>query len=372
MTSTDLHIVIPAGGIGSRLWPLSRADRPKFFHALTGGGRSLLQATLDRLSRVGSVNNTYVVTGIAHAAGIAEQLPEVPQDNILAELSPRDSCAAIALAAAVIEHRSPGAIMGSFAADHLIQDVDLFAKTIQESLAGARDGYLMAIGIAPTEPHTGYGYLQCGAAFPDSAIRHVLKFKEKPSLEAAQRYLASGDYLWNASMFVWRTDVFLGELLSHRPDIHEPITAIAAAWDTPQRDKVVAELWPTLPKIAIDYAVMEPAAAMGKVATIPGNFGWNDIGDFDTLGELFAGVAGNTVIPDVNANPETAHRSVVNIDSTGLVVVPRSDRLITTIGLEDLVIVDTPDAVLICRRDRAQDIKKLTETLRAQGHTDQL
>jgi mannose-1-phosphate guanylyltransferase len=369
VTSPELHIVVPAGGSGTRLWPLSRATNPKFLHPLTGTDRSLLQATFDRLAPLSTAANLLVVTGTKHAAGVARQLPDLPERNILVEPLARDSCAAIALAAAVIDKRAPGAVMASFAADHLITDTDEFAHTVGRAVDGALDGFLMTIGITPTRPETGYGYLRCSETAQRSVIQKVLEFKEKPSLEVASEYVASGSYLWNASMFVWRTDVFLAELAARRPDVAEPILAIAAAWDTPEQERVLAELWPTVPKVAVEYAVMEPAAEDGKVGTVPGNFGWSDIGDFETLGELLGtdvGEGGRSVV--INSTDGSTAKVVV-VDGKGVIVVP-GNRLIATLGVHDVIVVDTEDAVLVCRRDRAQDIKKLTEILRERGEVD--
>ncbi|MGQ0837315.1 mannose-1-phosphate guanylyltransferase [Actinokineospora sp.] len=367
MTSTELHIVVPAGGSGTRLWPLSRAANPKFLHRLTGTDRSLLQATFDRLVPLSSAENLLVVTGTAHAAGVARQLPDLPERNILVEPFARDSCAAIALAAAVIDKRGPGAVMASFAADHLIADTAEFAHTVARAVDGARAGHLMTIGITPTRPETGYGYLRCGEVAERSVIQRVLEFKEKPALDVATKYVESGSYLWNASMFVWRTDVFLTELAARRPDVADPIRAIAAAWDTPAQDAVLAELWPTVPKVAVEYAVMEPAAEEGKVATVPGDFGWSDIGDFETLGELL-GVDAGAGCRSVATG--THDGKVVAVDGAEMIIVPAGGRLVATLGVRDLIVVDTDDAVLVCARDRAQDIKMLTEILRTRGDLD--
>ena len=365
MTISELHLVVPAGGSGTRLWPVSRAANPKFLHPLTGTDRSLLQATYDRLVPLASPDRVHIVTGTAHATNVARQLPELPERNILVEPLARDSCAAIALAAAVIENRSPGAVMASFAADHLIKDTEEFARTVTQAVAGARDGLLMTIGITPTGPETGYGYLRLGDS-TTSPLRPVLEFNEKPSLDVAISFLESGKYLWNASMFVWRTEVFLAELGGRRPDVLGPIRTIADAWDTPDRERVLGELWPTVPKVAVEYAVMEPAAEEGKVATVPGDFGWSDIGDFETLGTLLAtDVDGARV---VDTGPD-AMPPVVTVDSSGLIVMPSGGRLVAALGVNDLIVVDTPDAVMVCRRDRAQDIKKLTEVLHERGHT---
>jgi len=368
VTTTDLHVVVPAGGSGTRLWPLSRAANPKFLHPLTGTDRSLLQATFDRLVPLCSAANLLVVTGTAHAAGVARQLPGLPERNVLVEPFARDSCAAIALAAAVIHRRAPGAVMASFAADHLITDTAEFAHTVARAVDGARDGYLMTIGITPTRPETGYGYLQCSEPAARSVIQRVLEFKEKPSLDVATRYVESGKYLWNASMFVWKTDVFLAELAARRPDVAEPIARIADAWDTDAQEETLAELWPSVPKVAVEYAVMEPAAEDGKVGTVPGDFGWSDIGDFETVVELLGidvGGGGKSFATGPGG------RAVV-VDGEGVVVVPAGNRLVSTLGVSDVIVVDTEDAVLVCGRDRAQDIKRLTEILRERGELDRL
>ena len=230
-------MVVPAGGSGTRLWPLSRAANPKFLHALTGTDRSLLQATFDRLAPLCTPANLLVVTGVAHAASVARQLPELPERNILVEPFARDSCAAIALAAAVIDQRSPGGVMASFAADHLIADTAEFGETVARRARRRPRG--------PADDHRHHAdqagdrlRLPAAAAQPAARgqLQQVLEFKEKPSLAVATEYLESGRYLWNASMFLWRTDVFLAELAARRPDVHDPVLAIAAAWDTDEQE----------------------------------------------------------------------------------------------------------------------------------------
>lgn len=363
------YAVIPAGGSGTRLWPLSRAGNPKFLHALTGTPSSLLQATVRRVAPLSGPERTFVVTGTAHAAAVARQLPELPEGNILVEPSPRDSCAAIGLAAAVIAQRDPDALMGSFAADHLVADNERFIEVVRQAIAGAADGFLMTVGITPTRPETGYGYLECGSMIDGGPVRRVEEFKEKPGYDVAVSYLQSGHYYWNASMFVWRVDIFLAELARQRPELHAGLMKIAAMWDDPRRAEVLGELWPTLPRISVDYAVMEGAAAVGRVATVPGTFGWNDIGDFDTLGDIVPGDEdGNVVLGD----GDRAKPGVLLDDCAGLVVVPRSDRLVAALGVRDLIVVDTPDAVLVCPRHRAQEIKRLVDRLKERGATSYL
>ncbi len=360
----DLFAVIPAGGSGTRLWPLSRKDEPKFLHPLTGSSRSLLQSTFDRLTPLVAPDRIYVVTGATHAVAVARQLPEVPERNILVEPSPRDSAAAIAMACEVIGHRSPGAIVASFAADHLIRDPEAFRQTVLAAVDGARAGRLMTIGIAPTKPETGFGYLECGGQLAPFTASAVESFKEKPSLELATDYVDSGRYLWNASMFIWSAERFLAELDRLCPEVARPIAAIGAAWDSEDRDEVLSQLWPTVAKVAVDYAVMEPAAADGLVGTVPGDFGWSDIGDFESLAETLGRIDASATV--VDAGPEAAPAPLI-LDSDGLIVVPASGRLIATLDVHDLIIVDTPDVVLISRRSRAQDVKKLTQALAERG-----
>ena len=360
-----LYAVIPAGGSGTRLWPLSRAGNPKFLHPLTGSASTLLQATVERLAPVAPPEQTYVVTGVAHAAAVARQLPLLPADNVLVEPSPRDSCAAIGLAAAIIAQREPQAIMGSFAADHLVSHPARFIEVIREAVEGARQGHLMTVGITPTHAETGYGYLECGDEVAGSPIRPVLKFTEKPSYEVANGYVQSGRYLWNASMFVWRVDIFLGELARQQPELRAGLGTIADAWYTSAREEVLGRVWPTLPKISVDYAVMEGAAADGLVATVPGAFGWNDVGDFHTLGDVLPGDAANNVV--IEPSDSTDKPDILLVDSAGVVVVPHSGRLVSVLGMHDIVVVDTPDAVLVCPRERAQDVKRLVDELKGRG-----
>jgi mannose-1-phosphate guanylyltransferase len=362
-----LYAVIPAGGSGTRLWPLSRAGHPKFLHALTGTPASLLQATYERLGSLSSPEATFVVTGVAHAAAVSRQLPDVPVANILVEPSPRDSCAAIGLAATLIARRDPTGLMGAFAADQLVRDVPAFQETLREAALGAEQGLLMTIGITPTHPETGYGYLHVGAPTGAGLTRRVVEFAEKPLLEVAQAYLASGEYLWNAGMFLWRVDAFLAELARQQPVLHQGLSAIADGWDGPDREEILGEIWPRLTKISVDYGVMEGAAAAGLVGTVPGDFGWNDIGDFHTLGDLLDRDAHGNVVVEIDDGASGGKASVLLQDSERVVVVPRSGRLVAVVGVHDLIIVDTPDALLICPRDRAQDVKKIVEALKDRG-----
>lgn len=359
-----LHAVVPAGGSGTRLWPLSRAQRPKFLLPLTGTDASLLQSTVERVRLLSDPSRIYVVTGAAHAVDVARQLPDVPGDNILVEPSPRDSAAAISLAAAVIAEREPKALMGSFAADHLVQDGEAFAKTVERAMELAATGLLMTIGINPTGPDTGYGYLRLGA--PVGPGYQLEAFVEKPDQVSAVEYVSAGNHLWNAGMFVWRVDAFLAELARHRPALHTAVRTLAAAWDSTGREALFSQLWPTLEKISIDYAVMEPAAAAGKVGVVPGDFDWHDVGDYNTLGQVLkaADRVGNVVVETRGSGEALLTESKRNV------VVPAGGRLVAAVGVDDMIIVDTPDALLVCPRDRAQEVKSLVAELKQANRTD--
>jgi len=358
MTSIDnFWAVVPAGGAGTRLWPLSRASSPKFLRDLTGTGRSLLQGTWDRL--VPLVDDRFlVVTGETHRAAVAAQLPAIAADAIVAEPSARDSMAAIGLAAAMLELRDPDAVMGSFAADHVIADPVAFGQAVEVAVAAARDGWLVTIGIDPTFASSAFGYIYLGDALAGHPGAHTVReFVEKPSLDKARAYLETGRYRWNAGMFVVRPSVLLGLLAEQDPEFAANLRSIAAAPDT------LAQRWSLLPKIAVDHAVAEPAAAAGRVVVVPASIGWDDIGDFDSLATLLedADSGSITVLGD--------RAQVRSLDSTGLVV-PAGGKLIAVLGLDDVVIVDTPDALLVTTRAHAQGVKELVAGLKDDGRTE--
>ncbi len=357
MSNEHFWAVIPAGGAGTRLWPLSRAGSPKFLHDLTGTGRSLLQATWDRLEPLTGAQ-VLVVTGVAHVDAVARQLPGLPADQLLAEPSPRDSMAAIGWAAAVLEARDPEAVLGSFAADHVIGDEEQFRQCVSSAVAAAADGHVVTIGIEPTHAATGFGYIEMGETLGSGPARAVAQFVEKPDRERAGAYLATGRFRWNAGMFVVKASVLLDLLAQWHPELAAGLRAVAA---DPSR---LAEVWPGLEKIAIDHAVAEPAAAQGRVAVVPGGFGWDDVGDFASLGTLLADADG---LPGVRVLGDADRLRV--LDSTG-VVVPGTDRVVALVGIDDVVVVDTPDALLVMSRERAQDVKGIVDALRAQGRTD--
>jgi mannose-1-phosphate guanylyltransferase len=352
----NLWAVIPAGGAGTRLWPLSRTSSPKFLHDLTGSGRSLLQETVDRLAPLVG-DRLLVVTGTAHRDAVVAQLDGLDPRSVLAEPSPRDSMAAIGLGAALLERRDPEAVMGSFAADHVVADPDAFTEVVRLAAEVARDDWLVTLGIEPTHPSTGYGYIRIGEPLAEHSGAHeVAGFVEKPSVDVAEQYLASGSHRWNAGMFVVRPAVLLDLLAQWHPGFAARLREIAA---DPSR---LEELWPTLPQIALDHAVAEPAADAGRVAVVPAAIGWEDIGDFDALSHLLEADLGHlTVLGEGSC--------VRGVDSSGLVVAG-TGRVISVVGLDDIVVVDTPDALLVTSRERAQDVKQVVSRLRQDGRAD--
>lgn len=355
------YAVVPAGGAGTRLWPLSRRSAPKFLHDLTGSGRTLLQATWDRLVPV--TDAQLVVTGSAHATAVAEQLPDLPGADLLTEPSPRDSMAAIGLAAAVLLDRHPDqdVVIGSFAADHVITGAAQFATAVRTALELARADYVATIGIQPTGPSTAFGYIHLGEAIPGIAGAHqVRSFTEKPDAATAAEYLATGAYQWNAGMFVVRAQVLLDHLDRLQPALASGLRTIAAAWDTPDRQEVLMQEWPALTRIAIDHAIAEPVAAAGGVAVVPGEFGWDDVGDWASLAALLAGAADD----DARVLGEESRTWIE--DSPGALVVPGSGRRVVLLGLPDAVVVDTPDALLVTSTDQAQRVKDVVTALQAE------
>jgi mannose-1-phosphate guanylyltransferase len=364
-----LYSIIPAGGIGSRLWPLSRADAPKFLHDLTGSGSSLLRATWDRLAPLSGPDRVMVVTGRAHRAAVEEQIPELLDANVVLESEPRDSTAAIGLAAAILHRRDPEVIVGSFAADHVIGDLRSFRKAVEQAVAVAEAGYIAAIGIEPTEPAIGFGYIHCGEALSvDGAPEALLvdRFVEKPDLATAREYLAAGKHLWNGSMFFSRADVLLAQIGKADEKLRAGLEELAEAWDDPaRRGPAVDRIWPGLTKIAIDYTVAEPAAAAGRLVVIPGHFDWDDVGDFASIAKLHSGGRSS----DLAILGENAR---VLADSSSGIVISQTDRIISLIGVRDIVVVDTPDALLVTTSENAQRVKSVVDALKLSGRSEVL
>ena len=358
-----LTCVIPAGGVGSRLWPLSRANAPKFLLDLTGSGDSLLRATWDRLAPISPPERLIVVTGVSHRDSVAAQLPELLHENLVTESEPKDSSAAIGLAAAILELRDPDAIIGSFAADHVIRGEVLFRRAIETAGRAADQGSIATIGIRPTPPSTGFGYIAAGQARGDLApfdIYDVTEFVEKPDEARAQEYIDHGGYLWNAGMFIARASVLLDQMAESQPEMVRALREMAAAWGTERAASVRERLWPSLPKIAIDYTVAEPAAAAGKMVCVAAHFDWDDVGDFASVANLLTRGRGS----DLAVLGDGAQ---VLSDASSGIVVSESDRLVALVGVEDVVVVDTADVLLVTTKAKAQDVKNLVGRMKISG-----
>lgn len=361
------HAVIPAGGVGTRLWPLSRADAPKFLHDLTGSGTTLIRSTYERLTPLAN-GRMMVVTGVKHGDAVISQIPELRAEDLVLEPEPKDSAAAIGLAAAILYRRDPNIIMGSFAADHVIAPVEEFQRAVDEAVAAAAAGKIVTIGITPTHPSTGFGYIRRGERFEAEGAphaRHAVEFVEKPAEHVAEDYVASGDYLWNAGMFVGPVSLMLHHLAAAEPQLHAGLTEIAAAWGTSEQEEVLQRIWPTLPRTAIDYSMAEPAADAGDVAVIPGDFTWDDVGDFAAIARL------NPAAEQEEMTVLGEQARVYSEDSSG-VVVSDTNRVVALIGVEDIVVVDTDDALLVTTTDHAQSVKKAVEALKLKGDNDVL
>lgn len=372
MTLDDFYAIIPAGGVGTRLWPLSRQARPKFLFDLLGSGRTMIQATFDRLAGICGGDHVVVSTGQSHVDAVRQQLGALSDDAIFAEPVPRDSTAAIALSTAVLARRHGGSIIvGSFAADHVIRDDRAFTRSVEEAVAVARAGYVTTIGMAASRPSTAFGYIHQGDSLaadipqaPDACL--VSEFVEKPDAATAQAYLSTGEYRWNAGMFVMRADVLMESLERFVPDLYESVMSIAEVWDHggDQRRRAMEEYWPGIEKIAFDYAVAEPLSLAGGVAMVAGGFGWDDIGDFNSVAALLPSADSRNmkILGDAD--------DLVCLDSAGDMVAPAAGRTVALLGVDDMVVVDTPDALLVAPRARSQEVKDLVAKLAEYGRDD--
>ncbi len=358
----SLYAVIMAGGVGSRFWPRSRQESPKQFLDVFEQA-SLIQNTFARLQPLVSAERCYVVTNERYVTQTREHLPAVPQANILAEPASRNTAPAIAFAAAHLHAVDPEATMVVLPADHVIRNVAAFHDVLRAAIAKAEEpGALVTIGIEPTHPETGYGYIQfaSGAAEDGTSLSAypVRTFAEKPDLATAERFLDSGDFLWNSGMFIWRADSILEQMQRHLPEVHAAFAPVeeAAQNGGEPLEAAVRNAFLRTPKISIDYGVMEPAAAAGHVYVVPGSFGWSDVGDWRAVYDILdKDKAGNAV--EGNVIVHNASRCYVR----------SNDRLIVLVGVHDAAVVDTGDAVLVCNMESTQQVKNIVDYLGSHG-----
>jgi mannose-1-phosphate guanylyltransferase len=349
-----------AGGGGTRLWPLSRRARPK--QALTlVGERTMFEHAVDRIASLFQPEEIFVVTGEEHLESLLLQAPELPRANFLLEPVGQGTAPAIGLGAVHLRRRDPQAVMVVLTADHFIRDVERFRRVLTAAAQVAEKGHLVTLGITPSFPSTGFGYIQQGEQLYEVdgfAVFRALRFTEKPSPETAFQMVESGLYTWNSGMFIWRVDRIMEEFARQMPDLYDVLMQIDAVLGTPAYEPTLRRLWPELVPQSIDYGVMEGAR---DVVVIPVDIGWSDVGNWSSMREILpADADGNVVVGE--------H---VGLDTRNTIVFG-GRRLIATIGLEDMIIVDTDDALLICPLDREQDVREMVRQLREMGRKDVL
>jgi mannose-1-phosphate guanylyltransferase len=372
--------VILAGGSGTRFWPRSRRARAKQVLALDGE-RTMIQQTLDRLMGVADAGDVWVITNDLLDDLIAEQLPELPREHILSEPAARNTAPACALAAFLLEKTAPETVIGIFPSDHVVKDVGRFGEVIRASVALAASGdKIVVLAVPPTRAETGYGYIEQGAVVDAATVpcggipvRRVKRFTEKPDKAKAEEFVASGNYAWNGGIFLWSARTLAGAIREHCPAMAPLLETIAAAYGTPTCASVFAETYPLCENISIDYAVLEPRSAKGEagaeIYSLPGDFGWNDLGCWDALHEHVAD-CGAEEASKKNVFDETDPLNVV-IDSCGNYVYAPG-KVIALVGVCDLVVVQTKDALLITTRERSQDVGKVVAELKKAGREDLL
>lgn len=355
-----MYIVILAGGSGTRFWPLSRVAHPKQLISITGD-RSMLQRTVERVLPL-NPKRILIVTNHLQAEETERQMQQydsVPID-VIAEPVGRNTAPAIGLAAAIIATHDPSGVMAVLPADHFIKDEAALCDTLLDGAEAARKGYLVTLGILPSRPETGYGYIEADMDLRGEGPFPVKRFIEKPPLEKALRYLDEGNFFWNSGMFVWEADTILKELENHIPTLHDALKRITFnndIWELSDLEKQIRLVYQEVPSISIDYAVMEKSK---NVLMLPVEMGWSDVGSWSALPEVVESDNDGTVC--VNA---AGH---ISVDSSGCIIYA-DQRMVATVGVHNVVIVSTPDAILVCDRERCQDVKKVVEQLGAAGLT---
>ncbi len=354
-----MYAVILAGGTGERFWPLSRREKPKQFLSLLGS-RTMLQLSMDRLSGLVNPADTYIVTEEKYRELVLQQLPEIPLENVICEYCGRDTAAAVGLAAAYIQRRDPEGLMVVLPADHFIADIDEFQRIIQAAVRSACYGeWVVTVGIRPSRPETGYGYIQQGEALDnmeDIPVYNTIAFHEKPDLKTALSYLNQDNYLWNSGMFVWRVDLLLRLIAQHLPELNRGLASIAENIGTEREEEVVREVYEDLPRVSVDYGIMEKCS-QNQVLVIPASFGWDDVGSWTALGRYRESDQDSNVLEGQGVFIDTREC---------MVYAPH--KVVATLGVEGLIIVDSQESLLVCSKERAQEIKKVVEALKEAGY----
>jgi len=351
--------LIMAGGRGERFWPRSRKSLPKQFLSLTDDGKTMIQLTVERIRTLVELEDIYIATNAAYKDLVLEQIPGIPEENILCEPVGRNTAPCIGLGAVHIAKKYQDATMIVLPSDHLIKYNDIFVSTLEESIAVAeQDENLVTIGITPNYPETGYGYIRFDSSKSIGNANKVEEFVEKPNLEVAKEYLASGEYLWNSGMFAWKISTILKKFEAYMPDIYEGLLKIQKSIGTELEETVLNEEFITFRSESVDYGIMEQAE---NIYSIPGNFGWDDVGSWLAVERIKNNNEDNNI---VNGNVVTVN--------TNNCIIEGSKKLIATVGLRDIIVVDTDDAILISTKENAGEIKQILAKLREIGKEEYL
>ncbi|MBN1487657.1 MAG: mannose-1-phosphate guanylyltransferase [Anaerolineae bacterium] len=353
-----LYALIMAGGGGTRLWPLSRREHPKQMLTLFGN-RTMFQVAVDRLRPLLPPERIFVVTAERQVAPLSSQVPDLPTENFIVEPMGRGTASCIGLSALHIRQRDPDAVMAVLTADHVILKEDVFRDVLLAAQECARQGYLMTLGIQPTEPSTGYGYI-CQGEVLDSVegfdCFQVERFTEKPDTETALKFLEAGNYVWNSGMFIWSVQHILEEIHTLMPGLHGSLEKLATVLNTPDYATTLNSIWPLLHKETIDYGIMEKAQ---KVAVLPVDLGWSDVGSWASVMVLHNS--------DETGNVQVGESMLIDTENT--MIFSSGNRFVATVGVKDLVIVDTPDALLVVPREQAQRVRDIVSRLTLEGHS---
>lgn len=351
-----MKVVIRAGGVGSRLWPVSRQAKPKQFHALTSK-QTMLEEAIERVRPIVALEDIYVSANTTSQQYVRDHHHEISAENIIVEPARKDTAAAIGLESVIIAHSNPQAVVASLGSDHSIKRTEEFQNVLKsaEQFVSQQPEYILAIGLRPTRPDTGYGYIECGdtlAEIGDSKVFHVNQFREKPDAKTAKAFVAEPQYLWNGNMFVWRVDTILALYEQYLPEMYAQLQEIAASLGTPEQEEVINRVYPQMEKIAVDYAIIEKAE---KRAAVAAEIGWNDVGDWARLKDELAEEEGDNVA--IGAEH-------LDIDSKNVLVYSNTEgKKIATVGVDNIIVVDTGDALLVLDKYRSGDVKTVVEQL---------
>ena len=351
--------LIMAGGKGERFWPKSRIATPKQFLSLTDDGKTMIQLTVERISPLVALEDVYIATNEMYRELVLEQLPGLPKENVLCEPVGRNTAPCIGLGAMHISHKYEDAVMIVLPSDHLIKVNGIFIDTFTKACEVAESGCnLVTVGITPNYPETGYGYIKYNKDSKSGAAYSVDRFVEKPNLEKATEYLNSGDYLWNSGMFVWKVSTIVENIRKHMPEMYQGLQTIGAAIGTDKENEVLVNEFPKLPSDSVDYGIMEKA---DNIFILPGNFGWDDVGSWLAVERIRKN----------NEDGNVVMGNVVTVNTTNCTIEAK-DKLIATVGLKDIVIVDTDDVTLVCDKLHAGEIKQVLGKLRDAGRNEYL